>query len=87
MNDGTISGNTVLNTSSGSANGGGVYSVATGTFTMKGGTIYGSMEEPDLANTAESGASLYSGGTANYGDDSPISLTDSATDETLEGHM
>jgi len=63
MSGGAISGNTAYR-------GGGLY-VYSGSFTMTGGTIYGSSAGAPLANTAtNSGAALYvESGTAKYGDD------------------
>jgi hypothetical protein len=85
MNDNaSVSGNT----SSSSA--GGVF-LHSGTFTMNGGTVYGSDGEAN-ANIATNGTSLYkmNGGTAQYGNQSPIIAGDQTTvlytDETLTGH-
>jgi hypothetical protein len=73
-----VSGNTA-------SSGGGV-GIYIGEFTMNGGTIYGSDAGSGLANTAETGASLYNVGTAKYGDGSDIIASGDGTDDTLVGH-
>jgi hypothetical protein len=93
MQGGEISGNTV---SSSSSYGGGVYVSSQGTFTIQGGTVYGS-DGAAKANKLEGsgtkqGVSLYKGsnGKAQYGDASVIIPGDQTaalyTDLTFTGH-
>jgi hypothetical protein len=65
MNDGTISGNTVTNSSVVHALGGGVFVFGSGVFTMNGGTISGNRAEADGVKAKISwggGVSVHAGG-------------------------
>jgi hypothetical protein len=79
MSGGKISGNTSFYF------GGGVY-ISSGTFTMSGGTIYGSNESPStLNNSAYNGAAMYNfNGTARYSDGTAIS-SGSSVNTTITG--
>jgi hypothetical protein len=91
MKGGEISGNSASSSSSqySFSRGGGVY-IQTGTFTMKGGTIYGSdggVKANRVAGSTKQGISLFNSGTAQYGDSSSIiSGAQTYTDATLTGH-
>jgi len=55
-----------------------VYVGPSGTFHIVNGTIYGSNEsDTTLRNSASNGAALYNEGTAEYGNGTPLTTTES----------